>query len=228
MKMVSLLIAFGAGILSFFSPCILPLIPAYLSFITGISADKLKGMGAPRKARGNPGRILPGTILFILGFSLVFISLGASASFLGNLIFANRRIIRLVGGIIIIIFGLHVAGVFNIKYLQYEKRFHLKSKPANWLGSFFVGVVFALGWTPCVGPILASILTLAATEETVGQGILLLSFYSLGLAVPFLLVSIFVGWILGIFAGVKRRLRVISLISGILLMGVGTWIIFGR
>jgi len=161
----------------------------------------------------------------VLGFSFVFVALGASITYLGNFLFANRRLIKLIGGIIIILLGLHVAGVFNIRQLQYEKKFHLKTKPASLLGSFVVGIVFAVGWTPCIGPILASILTLAATGETLNQGILLLSFFSLGLAIPFLLTSIFIGWFLGLFSKIKKHFRLISIISGGLLIAVGVWII---
>lgn len=227
MNNISFFTALGFGLLSFFSPCILPLIPAYLSFITGISVDKLQESESAAGVSKNLWKFLGETLLFILGFSFVFISLGASATMLGNFIFENRRLINIIGGIIIIIFGLQVAGVFNIKYLQYERRFHLKSKPVHKLGSFVIGFVFALGWTPCIGPILGSILTLASTKETVSQGIMLLSFYSIGLAIPFIFTSIFIGWVLGSFSKIKKHFRLISALAGILLIFIGIGITTG-
>lgn len=221
MEWFRVLVAFGAGVLSFFSPCVLPIVPAYICFITGSSLEELTGSKQGVKS------ILPNAILFILGFSAVFVILGASATFLGSALFAKQRIIRIIGGIIVILFGLHISGLLNIRFLQAEKKLHLKNKPVNIPGSFLVGVAFGFGWTPCVGPILGSILILAATKETVAQGILLLSFYSLGLALPFLMVAIGIGWTLMVFSKIKRYFRVISIISGILLVTVGVWIIWG-
>ncbi|MDI6704442.1 MAG: cytochrome c biogenesis protein CcdA [bacterium] len=221
MDHISLWVAFLAGILSFFSPCVLPLIPAYISFITGLSAMELQESSDLGKGIKNLRKILFETILFILGFSFIFILLGAGATYFGDLIFANRRLLKLIGGIIVILFGLHVSGVFNIRLLQYEKRVHLKNKPAILFGSFFVGVAFAIGWTPCIGPILACILTLAATKDTLKQGIFLLSFYSAGLATPFLLTGVGIGWLLGLFSEIKRYLKLISIVTGGLLIIVG-------
>lgn len=216
-----MLVAFGAGVLSFFSPCILPLIPAYISFITGLSTQQISGEVAVRPG----GRILGETLLFILGFSFIFVLLGASITYLGSFFSGHRQLLKSIGGVIIIIFGLHIAGVFSIKQLEYEKKLHLSSKPTHLLGSFVVGMVFALGWTPCIGPILASVLALAATRESLTQGILLLSFYSLGLALPFLLTSIFINWFLTAFSKIRRYFRAISIGSGALLVGVGVWLI---
>jgi len=157
----------------------------------------------------------------------VFISLGASATYLSNLLFSNRQLIRVIGGSIVIIFGLHLAGVFSIKFFQFEKRLHLKNRPAGKIGSFIIGAVFAIGWTPCLGPILGAIYTLAATKETVGQGVLLLSFYSLGLAIPFILTSVFIGWILSAFSRIKKYFKLISAISGLLLIIIGVGVITG-
>jgi len=223
----SLILAFVSGIASFFTPCILPLIPVYLSFITGISVDELQKSSATEGPGKDLKKVFIETFLFVLGFSFVFISLGASATYFSNLLFQNRRLIKILGGIIVIVFGLQIAGVFNIKYLQFEKKIHLKSRPAGRIGSFIIGAVFAIGWTPCVGPILASILALAGTKETVGQGIMLLSFYSLGLAIPFLLASIFIGWMLGTFTKIKKYLRIISIAAGILLVVFGAGIATG-
>jgi len=217
----SIFIAFLAGLLSFLSPCVLPLIPAYISFISGLSIDELK---KPGKCMSG---ILIGTSLFILGFSLVFVSLGASATYLGNFMLTNKVILRLILGIIVILFGLHLLGIFNIKFFQYEKKFHIKKKPLNILWAFFIGISFALGWTPCIGPILGSILTLAATKETVSEGMILLSAYSLGLGVPLLLTSITLGTFFTFFSQIRRYFKIISLISGILLIGVGLLIMSG-
>jgi len=216
---VSVLAAFGAGLLSFFSPCVLPLIPGYICFITGLSIEDLTAPGS--KGAGNKSFILTGTILFILGFSVIFVGLGASATFLGSFLYEYQSLIRVVGGLVVVLFGLHIAGLFNIRFLQYEKRLHLKGRPAGALTPFLLGMAFGFGWAPCVGPILGSILMLAATRDSVGQGILLLSFYSFGLALPFLLVSVGIGRALALFSGIKRHFRVISLVSGALLIIIG-------
>jgi len=235
---ISLFAALGAGVLSFFSPCVLPLIPAYISFITGLSLDKLWEVSPQEVLSQNEGsavtknvkrhylkKIFLETVLFVLGFSFIFVALGASATYLGNFIFTNRKIIKLIGGIIIILLGLHIAGVFKVKYLEYEKKLHLQKRPTTLLGSFVVGIVFAVGWTPCIGPLLAGILALAATNDTLGQGVLLLSFYSLGIAIPFLLTSVFIGGFLGLFSKIKKHFRLISIVSGGLLISVGIWVI---
>ncbi|MEW6481472.1 MAG: cytochrome c biogenesis protein CcdA [bacterium] len=221
MDEVSLLIAFSAGLLSFLCPCVLPLFPAYISFISGLSVDKLQD------APGRKGlkKILIATFLFILGFSSIFVLLGASATYMGRFILSHKGIIRIILGIIVIIFGLHLLGAFKIGFLQYEKRFHFKKRPATILGSFLIGIAFGFGWTPCIGPILGSILSLAATEESVKQGILLLAFYSLGLGLPFLLVSMGISTFFAFFSKIRRYFSAISVISGILLIGVGIWII---
>jgi len=223
----SLMMALGAGLLSFFSPCILPLLPVYLSFLTGFSADELRESGTGTVVSKNLARILGQTLLFVLGFSVVFIALGASATLLSNFLFANRRLIGLIGGIIVIVLGLQVAGFFNLKFLQFEKKIHLDTKPAHAFGSFVIGFVFALGWTPCVGPILGSILAVAATKENVSEGIKLLSFYSLGLAIPFILTSIFVGLVFSFFVKIKKYFKVISLVSGLLLVFMGIALVTG-
>jgi len=223
---MSVFLAFGAGFLSFFSPCILPLLPVYLSFITGLSVDRLdenKTGGVSKNFK----EIMPEMMLFILGFTFIFIALGASATYLSNILFINKKLIKIIGGIIVIIFGLNLAGILNIRFLQSEKKIHLKNRPAGRIGAFIIGAVFALGWTPCLGPILGSILTLAAASNTVGKGILLLSFYSLGLAIPFIITGLFVGWILNLFSKIKKYFRFISLVSGLLLVFMGVGLITG-
>ena len=227
MEGVSLFIAFAAGTLSFFTPCVLPLIPAYLCFITGLSLDELRESDSPGRAVKNLRKILGPTALFVLGFSFIFVTLGATASYLGDIISVHEKIIRVVGGSVIILLGLHVAGVFNIKGLEYEKKLHLRSKPANILGSFTVGVVFAIGWTPCVGPALAAILGLAGTQKTATQGVILLSAYSLGLGLPFILTALATNRFLNLFGKVKKYFKIISVVSGLLLVTIGILIIIG-
>lgn len=221
---IPLFVAFSAGLLSFISPCILPLIPAYISFITGLSVKELTDT---QDKKTHLNRILTETFLFIAGFSTVFVLLGATATLLGGFIFKHQGILRIVGGILVILFGIHITGLLKIKQLEYEKKFHLINKPANIFGSFIVGVVFAFGWTPCIGPILAGILTYAGTQRTVGQGILLLILYSCGLAIPFIVTSIAVNSFLRFFKKINKYFGVISVISGILLIIVGILIMTG-
>lgn len=218
---VSVLIALGAGILTFFSPCTLPLIPSYISFITGCSVNELLDEEMQRRKVEYIRRIFLETLLFVMGFASVFTALGASATYLGGLLLDNKKIIGVVGGTIVIFFGIHLTGVFKIKCLEYEKRFHLKYKPTNLFGSLIVGITFAVGWTPCIGPILGGMLTYAAMQETVYQGIFLLSAYSLGLGIPFLVIGLCIG---AFFSSVQKLMRysgAISITSGLLLIGVG-------
>jgi len=223
---VSLVMAFFAGLLTFLSPCILPLIPAYISFITGVSIDDL--VSASGQKREITSRIFLEMVLFISGFSLVFVLLGASATYFGKFLLLHLEILRIIGGILVIVFGLYIAGIFKIGFLGYERRIHLKTKPTNILGSFIVGIVFALGWTPCAGPILGTILTYAATQETVGRGIFLLCSYSLGLAIPFLVSGLATNLFLRGFKKVKKYSRLISTVTGGLLVLFGILILTGR
>jgi cytochrome c-type biogenesis protein len=218
--------AFFAGFLTFLSPCILPLIPAYVSFITGVSINDLVTVrGEKRKMTG---RILLEMILFISGFSLVFVSLGASASYFGKFMLQHLGLLRIIFGVLVILFGLYIAGLFKISFFAYEKKIHLRVKPTNILGSFIVGIVFALGWTPCAGPILGTILTYAGTRGTITEGVLLLSCYSLGLAVPFLLSGLAVNLFLRELRRIKRYSKVISFITGGLLIVFGILILTGK
>jgi len=225
MEGVSLFFAFGVGFLSFFAPCVLPLIPSYICFITGLSLDELQRSSGEGRTVQNLKKILLPTILFVLGFSFVFVAFGATASYLGEIISAHGKIIRIVGGSVIILLGLHVAGVFRIRGLDYERKLHLRSKPANILGAFIVGVVFAVGWTPCVGPALVGILGLAAREETLTRGVILLSAYSSGLGLPFILTALAVNTFLNLFRKAKKHFKVISVVSGLLLVAIGIMII---
>ena len=175
--MIELIIAFGAGLISFLSPCVLPLIPGYISYISGSSLNELI-----EKKNIN---LLP-IILFTFGFSIVFIIFGAASTYLGQVLLQNSNELRIAAGLIIILFSLHIIGVFNLKFLNYEKRIETKTNN-NFYSPILIGMAFAFGWTPCIGPILGSILVLATTEESVNKGIYLLTFYSLGLAIPFIL-----------------------------------------
>lgn len=211
--------SFLAGIATFVSPCILPLIPAYMSFITGSSLDKLKSDTKSIK------HTLLSAVFFVVGFSLVFTLLGASTTYLGSLLSEREDLLRWVGGIVIIIFGLHLTGVLRIKFLYKEKRFHIKSMRLGYLGSFLIGLAFAVGWTPCIGPILSSILILASVQETVYKGMMLLAVYSFGLGIPFIITALFINRILTLFASIKKFYSIIEIISGIILVVIGILLI---
>jgi cytochrome c-type biogenesis protein len=215
---LSLSLAFAAGVLSFLSPCVLPLVPSYVAFITGLSFEELTLDRPQRKLRR---LIFTHSLLFILGFSFLFTLLGASATLLGQFLAAHRDTIRIAGGVMVIVFGLFISGVFSFGFLQREKRFHLHDKPLGYLGSFLVGVTFAAGWTPCVGPILSSILLYASTAEDMRSGIFLLLFYSLGLGLPFLACSLALNTFLATFQKARRYLGVFTKVGGFLLIIVG-------
>ncbi|UCF79911.1 MAG: cytochrome c biogenesis protein CcdA [Candidatus Eiseniibacteriota bacterium] len=223
---VSLLAAFGAGFLSFISPCVLPLVPGYISFISGVSLEAMREeSGEGRTGSGSLSKIVPNSLLFILGFSVVFVALGASATFLGQFLVDKLSILSKIAGVVVIVFGLHVMGVFRIRFLQYERRFHARSKPLGLLGSFLVGLAFAFGWTPCIGPILGAILAFASTQETVKEGIYLLSAYSLGLGLPFFATGLAMNSFLGISKSIKAHFRTVEIVSGLLLVAVGILIL---
>jgi cytochrome c-type biogenesis protein len=214
----SFYLAFAAGVLSFLSPCVLPLVPSYVAFITGLSFEALTHEHPKRRLR----RIILGhSLLFILGFSVLFTLLGASATFLGQFLVEHRDTIRVLGGIMVIAFGLFISGVFSLGFLQREKKFHFRDKPLGFLGSFLVGVTFAAGWTPCVGPILSSILLYASTAEDVHSGIYLLLFFSLGLGVPFIICSLALNTFLSAFQRTRRYIGVFTKVGGALLILVG-------
>ena len=220
MQNVSILAAFFAGVISFISPCVLPLVPAYISFISGLSIQELTQ--GEEKIKG----VLLNSALFVAGFSLIFIGLGASATLVGQFLLSKMDLLAKVAGVIVVIFGLHTAGLFKIRFLNYERRFQSKKRIGP-LSSFVVGLAFAFGWTPCVGPILAGILAVASTQETVRQGIFLLSSYSLGLGIPFILTGVGINRFFAIFGRLKRHLRWVEIISGGLLVVVGVLIFFG-
>ena len=213
--MIELFIAFGAGLISFLSPCVLPLIPGYISYISGSSLNEIL-----EKKTVN---IIP-IILFTLGFSLVFISFGATASFLGSVILNNSYELRIASGIIIIIFSLHILGIINLNFLNYEKRIYTEKK-SGIFSSLLVGMAFGFGWTPCIGPILGSILALASTEQSLNRGILLLAFYSLGLAIPFILSGYLIQKFLVFSKNIKSKMNIILKSGGALLLITGILII---
>lgn len=218
MESVGILTAFIFGLLSFLSPCVLPIVPGYLSFISGITFEDLQSTENQAVAKK---RILTNSLFFVLGFSLVFIALGASATAVGKFLQEQLHILSKIAGVLIVIFGLHMIGVFKIAFLNYEKRFHTHAKPLGLLGSFVVGLAFAFGWTPCIGPILAGILTIAAQQETVGQGVVLLSSYSAGLGIPFLLAGFSLTAFQNVFNKIKQYFRAIEITGGVLLVIVG-------
>ncbi|RTZ94765.1 MAG: cytochrome c biogenesis protein CcdA [Deltaproteobacteria bacterium] len=214
---ISYFAAFTAGLLSFFSPCVLPLIPAFFTFITGISLEELtNGTNADIRRR-----VLVSTLAYVLGFSLVFILLGASASFLGGFINTHSTWLRIGGGLLIIILGIHLTGWIRIPGLDFEKRVHLREKPLHFLGAFLVGMAFGAGWSPCIGPLLGSILVIAGSRETVMEGMALLGVYSAGLAIPFIMIAVFINFMLGFLRRATRTLKYINKVAGILLILIG-------
>ncbi len=209
--------ALFAGLLSFFSPCILPLIPAYFTFITGFSLDELTSA----RGTGMRLRIFLSTLSYVLGFSLIFILMGASASFLGGAIFEYRDWIRIIGGVAIILFGIHMTGILRFKALEFEKRLHMQKKPLHFMGTFLVGMAFGAGWSPCIGPLLGSILIVAGNQDTVVRGMGLLSVYAAGLAIPFLLLSVFIESLISLIKKVSWSIKYINAVAGILLLILG-------
>ncbi|MBI1921760.1 MAG: cytochrome c biogenesis protein CcdA [Geobacter sp.] len=210
--------AFVAGLLSFLSPCVLPLIPSYITYITGLSFAELQAEHPTHAVRR---QTMIHSLIFIAGFTTVFVLLGASATFIGGYLQEHMGVLRKIGGVMIIIFGVHVSGIFDIGILLGEKRINIHRKPAGYLGSFLVGLAFAAGWTPCIGPILASILMVAATEGTVAKGISLLFIYSLGLGIPFFLASLALHQFLVFFNRFKKYIRIFEIVTGVFLIIVG-------
>ena len=216
----TLSIAFLAGLISFLSPCVLPLIPGYISYISGTSFDKIK-----QKKRN---LVIIKTIFFSLGFSLVFIALGSTASLIGNFFLINSSLLRIIAGIIIIFFALQLIGIFNFNFINKDIRIFTKNYSNNITFPLIVGAAFGFGWTPCIGPILGSILALAALEENIGKGTLLLSFYSLGLAIPFIISGVLIDKFLLFSKGFKKYLSIITKVGGAILLLTGIAILTGQ
>jgi len=218
---VTVITAFLAGIISFISPCVLPLVPGYLCFISGKSMQEMREEG---KKFENIKPIAMNSLFFIAGFSLVFILMGATATKLGGFLSFKLSLISKVAGIVLVVFGLHMMGIFKIKFLYMEKRFHARSKKLGLVGSLLVGLAFAFGWTPCVGPILAAILTLAATKNTLQEGVFLLFVYSMGLGIPFFLTAVGINRFLSVVGRVKRHSWLVEVVSGVMLIIIGVMI----
>ena len=219
---ISLFAAFSAGLLSFISPCVLPLVPSYLSYITGLSVENLAKVEERERFKS---AILLNALLFIAGFSTVFIAFGASASLIGQVLYEYQDLIRKIGGILIIIFGLYLLGILKLNIFMTERRLmHFESRPAGYIGSFLIGTAFAAGWTPCVGPVLGTILAYASTTESMSGGVMLLSAYSFGLGLPFFLAAFGMDTFLSYFKSLRTYLGGVSFISGGLLILVGLMI----
>ncbi|UCD33792.1 MAG: sulfite exporter TauE/SafE family protein [Desulfobacterales bacterium] len=216
--------AFIAGLLSFFSPCILPLIPGYFTFITGFSLEKLTQVENTEIRK----KVVLSTLLFVLGFSFVFILMGASASYLGGLFYQYRKFIRITGGLLIIVLGVHLMGFIRIPVLDMEKRIHLDQKPLHFLGTFIIGMAFGAGWSPCIGPLLGSILIVAGSQETVWQGTVLLGVYSTGLAIPFIIMSVFINFVLVFIKKAVKTMKYINAVAGILLIVMGLFLVTNK
>jgi len=221
---VSYWAAFIAGLLSFFSPCVLPLIPAYFTFISGFSLEELTTLRGKDVRR----KVMLSTIAYVLGFSLIFILMGASASYLGNLLYRYVDYVRIGGGIMIIMLGIHLTGLFRVRALDFEKRLHFEKKPLHFFGTFLVGMAFAAGWSPCIGPLLGSILIIASSKETIFQGVALLGLYSAGLAIPFLILSSFVNLLLFFIKKAVKALKYLNPAAGILLVLIGVMLVFNK
>lgn len=222
MKDISFALAFAAGFLSFLSPCVLPLVPAYVSFITGVSLNELRHSQGKSKLIV---RTMPNTIAFVLGFSTIFISLGASSSFLGSFLLDYQDYLRIFGGILTIIFGLFIAGFIKFDFLMRDKRFHISSSPTGIIGAFLIGMSFAAGWTPCIGPILGSILIYASSQASASYGLKLLATYSLGLAVPFILSTLVINVFFTYTRKIHRFMRFVMITSGLVLIAFGVMLL---
>jgi cytochrome c-type biogenesis protein len=214
---LSIPVAFVAGVVSFLSPCVLPLIPGYISMLSGLSMEELRGEASEKVT----ALIFRNSLAFVIGFSTVFITLGASATAVGRFLLSRRSIFDIVAGVIIIIFGLHLTGLVKIPFLYREARMNTLNTKRGLAGSFILGFAFALGWTPCIGPILSAILALAALKHTVFQGMFLLAVYSAGLAIPFLLTAFGVGKFIKFYGRFRKHMQVVEILSGVLLIFIG-------
>jgi cytochrome c-type biogenesis protein len=220
-----LLFSLLMGLISFASPCILPLIPSYVSYITGISYDELVSRESRRR---NMNITLLHSLSFVAGFTIIFVLLGATASFAGSVLSRHLDIIRIAGGVLIIIMGVFVMDVVKIPFLQREAKLHLKTRPAGFVGTLIVGMIFGAGWTPCTGPFLGSVLALAMETETMGRGMALLTFYSLGLGIPFIISAIAISAFLSSFNRLRRHFKVIKIVSGAILIVMGVLLIMDK
>ena len=221
MEQVSVVTAFIFGLLSFVSPCVLPIVPGYISFISGATLGDLQGDGNNPKINS---KVLINALAFVAGFSIIFILLGAAATKIGIIFNNNISVLSKISGVLIIIFGFHMTGLFKIPFLNYEKRFQMEEKKFGVVGSVLIGMAFAFGWTPCIGPVLGTILTIASQKESITEGIILLSSYSLGLGIPFIITAISINLFFSFFNKVKKHFHTIEVVGGILLIIVGVLI----
>ena len=217
---VSFLVAFAAGLLSFLSPCVLPLVPSYLGFITGMSLEELSGTRSRRSV------LLP-AVFFTIGFSLVFLIMGASATFLGQLLLRYQDWVARIGGVLIILFGLHLLGILRIGAFLRERRVQMNARPVGYFGAALAGVVFGAGWTPCIGPVLGTLLTYASARANLATGMLLLTSYALGLALPFLASAWATSWFLNTSRGIRRYIPIFEKVSGVILLVAGILLVSG-
>jgi cytochrome c-type biogenesis protein len=224
MDNVSVFTAFIAGLVSFLSPCVLPLVPGYISIISGASLEQLK---AREKDSSLFRTVLLNSIMFIIGFSITFILLGASATWIGQILLSKMRLLGQIAGLILIAFGIHLTGLVKINALYKDKRFHNLEKPRGLVGALVLGLAFAFGWTPCIGPILAGIMTIASTKQTVTEGMFLLGTYSAGLGIPFLLTSLALNKFLAFYGRFKKHFHAVEVASGILVIAIGLLILTG-
>ena len=215
---ISYIVAFVAGLLTYLSPCLLPLIPAFIAYITGVSFQDLK---SEEKKRVWRKKTIIHSLLFIAGFSLVFVLLGLTATLVGKVLFQYQKFIRIAGGILIMLFGLQLLGILNFDFLAKERKLSIATKGASYIGSFLIGVTFAAAWTPCAGPILGSILVLAGTKSSILMGAKLLTVYSLGIAVPFFITAVLINSFLGYFNKFQKVIGIINIIGGVFLIIVG-------
>ncbi len=223
---VSIWAAFAAGVLSFLSPCVLPLVPPYLCYLAGVNLEELTETEG-EEARSAWRKALLAAFVFVLGFSTVFVAMGAGASAIGQLLREYLDILAKIAGVVIIIMGLHFMGLFKIRFLLMEKRYQADAKPATFIGAYVIGLAFALGWTPCIGPVLASILAIAASEESVSRGAFLLAVYSAGLGVPFLLAAFAINGFLSFMKRFRRHMRTVEIIMGLFLVITGIMFLTG-
>jgi cytochrome c-type biogenesis protein len=217
-------VAFIAGLISFLSPCVLPLVPGYISIVSGSSLEQLK---ANARQASLLRTVLMNSVTFIVGFSITFIVLGASATWLGQVLVSWRQLLDKIAGLILIVFGVHVLGIVKINALYQDKRFHNVEKPRGAVGSLVLGLAFAFGWTPCLGPILAGILAIASTKQTVTEGMLLLGVYSAGLGIPFLMTSLALNKFLSFYSRFKKHFHAVEMVSGALVIAVGVMMVTG-
>lgn len=225
MENVTILAALFAGFLSFISPCVLPLIPPYLSFISGLSIEEMRSV---KNRKMVWKRVSLHSLFFILGFSIVFVAMGASASAIGQFLQENKYLMEKIAGVVIVIFGIHFTGLFRLGFLDYEKKLNITTNRAGPIPAFILGFAFAFGWTPCIGPILGSILAIAATQDAVLKGVGLLTVYSLGLGIPFFLSGLFINFFFSTFQRLIKYMRIVEIIAGVFLIVVGILVFTGK